>query len=739
MNYAINFRAIFYCFVSFGVGILCANYLFNLNIFIWLLTSLSFLAIFIYCFKFKKFIILICLVLSFIFGIGAFFIDSNNFNKNIYNGENVNVVGRVSEDYVFQNGQSFFTLTNVLVNGKNESNIAITANGESNNLKVGMYIEFYADLYNYQLFENDKFNYFAYKDKTPYFAEIQTSEVVFLGGEMSLTEKFKFNIREILNNSMSPNGASFAYSVLFGDKTFLFEDLKNDFNNAGVAHVLAVSGLHIGILVGLLFLIFKKLKFSKLLQFLLIFLILLIYSYICDFSASVVRASLMCVIFLATGVFGKRYDMLNSIGLAGLMILVVSPLMVFDIGFQLSFICVIAIAFFLKPLSNFFIKHKICKSEVVASALAIEIATTVATFPLIITYFSQISLLCSFANLLAIPIFTIGYTLLFILLPFVLIFQLFNLEVGFILFLPDLLLRIVIIVVDFFGNIDFATINTIYLSVPIIIAFYIILFLLSRYVVLGKAKRLTVISLVIMICFIFSAGFSSPLTPKSNNITFVNSQNLACVLTTENKDICVISQSSSLNDINDYLINKRFYYIDLLILTNNNFNYNQQQNIKSFVAKFNVNNVVLFEEIYSVDLNIFKKSNLIYVSQMKNDIVDISNNQINIFFQTFNSLNFQYMFLGSNCKGLFINFNNQNIFIGLNKIGSVQQETLKEYLNNITFDCVYAKRESLGFFQISCSFNYITNYKFTDFQDFPNTTNILQNYHSLYLQGNFTF
>ena len=169
----------------------------------------------------------------------------------------------------------------------------------------------------------------------------------FYAPRFAIIEHFK----SILLENMSKDNAELTYSMIFGDKSTLPNDIVSVFRGVGVIHLLCVSGLHVGILVALVYGIIKWLskkfgwgyKSTSISIISVVAIFLLFYGYLCGFGVSVIRASIMAMVLLISKILGKKYDILNSISLAGIVILLLMPYQIFEVGFQLSFLCVFAI------------------------------------------------------------------------------------------------------------------------------------------------------------------------------------------------------------------------------------------------------------------------------------------------------------------------------------------------------------------------------------------------------------
>lgn len=201
-------------------------------------------------------------------------------------------------------------------------------------------------------------------------------------------------------------------AVLTGDKSQCPDEVYLSFKKSGVAHIMAVSGLHLSIWITVLFFCFRhSLRFRKL-QYLLAVPVVVFFVFIADFSPSVSRTALMTLLFLAGSMINKSADSLNSLGFAIICILCVNPYAVYSISFQLSFACVFAIILMALPLCERaeklvrkHIKTDILKriSAYVSSSVIISLSVAFVTFPVCAYHFGYISLMSAIANLLLIP------------------------------------------------------------------------------------------------------------------------------------------------------------------------------------------------------------------------------------------------------------------------------------------------------------------------------------------------
>jgi len=195
---------------------------------------------------------------------------------------------------------------------------------------------------------------------------------------------------EMIQKFVSKDAQGLAQAILLGDKSNLDIETKNSFANAGAVHVLAVSGLHVGIIAYLLNFIFQMIfKGNKRnVGIVLIVAILWLYALITGFSPSVTRAVLMFSILIGAQLFSKNYHPINSLAFAALILLMWNPLYLFDPGFQLSFLAMLGIFLVYAQLENLvYIKQPILKKA--WQGTAVGLSAQLLTFPLSLYLFFQ--------------------------------------------------------------------------------------------------------------------------------------------------------------------------------------------------------------------------------------------------------------------------------------------------------------------------------------------------------------
>lgn len=174
--------------------------------------------------------------------------------------------------------------------------------------------------------------------------------------------------------------------VVFGDKNEIDEATRDQFNENGTGHILAVSGLHIGFLFSLLSLLLKRRRTSGVNIF--IVTVLICYGEMTMWSPSTVRAVMVMAVSLASTRLRRRADLLTSVSFAALVLLISNPYQLFNTGFQMSFLAMLGIAFAAPALSYF-----------VGDYLSVIIAVQLAIAPITAFLFHRVSPLTVFINI----------------------------------------------------------------------------------------------------------------------------------------------------------------------------------------------------------------------------------------------------------------------------------------------------------------------------------------------------
>jgi competence protein ComEC len=197
--------------------------------------------------------------------------------------------------------------------------------------------------------------------------------------------------------------------LLIGYTNDLDKDLVQMYSNTGVVHIIAISGMHLGLIYLILGWILSKIpgvQKSAILQYILILSCLWIFSLLTGAGASVIRAAVMFSFILTGKTFSKASSIYNSLAAAAFVMLLYNPFYLWDVGFQLSYLAVIGILVFQKPIYHLiYIKHPWI--DKIWELSAVSMAAQLLTFPICIYYFHQFPNLFLISNLVAVPLSSI--------------------------------------------------------------------------------------------------------------------------------------------------------------------------------------------------------------------------------------------------------------------------------------------------------------------------------------------
>ena len=197
-------------------------------------------------------------------------------------------------------------------------------------------------------------------------------------------------LSQVLKNELNGSNLAIAQALILGDKSLLDQETRNSFGATGAMHVLAVSGLHIGIITQLLLYLFQfssKLITRRNAVFITV-LILWVYALLTGFSPSVVRAVFMFSVLILAQETGGNYAPINVLFFTAFILILFNPFVIYDIGFQLSYLAMLGIYTLYKPIAAWYSpKNKIL--NYLWQGSAIGFAAQAMTVPLTLYYFHQ--------------------------------------------------------------------------------------------------------------------------------------------------------------------------------------------------------------------------------------------------------------------------------------------------------------------------------------------------------------
>lgn len=297
---------------------------------------------------------------------------------------------------------------------------------------------------------------------------------------IELLEQKAIDARESLigvyNKYINPNNTPVLQALTLGKKSELNRELRQQFAASGGAHILAVSGLHVGIIYLILTSLAGTLPYNRktlIISHITIIAIMWIYAFICGLPASVVRSALMFSLISGAYIINRQLYTLNSVFASAFIMLIINPDYLFQIGFQLSYAAVISILLFVPKIQKIItFNNKILRWT--WNVCAVSIAAEIGTLPLTLYYFHQMPSYSLLTNFIVIPLATIIlYLAIFLLitnaLPFV---------ATFIAETLDLTLNGLQGAVSYISAWPYATANGIQIEPYMVFAYYLIVVLI---------------------------------------------------------------------------------------------------------------------------------------------------------------------------------------------------------------------------------------------------------------------
>ena len=209
-----------------------------------------------------------------------------------------------------------------------------------------------------------------------------------------------------------------AEALLIGYRDDLDKNLVQAYSNTGVVHIIAISGLHLGMIYGTLvwfFKLFKKRRWTWWVKPVVILLVIWIFSLVAGAAPSILRSAVMFTFILAGESLGKKLTIYNTLAASAFTLLCFNPFALWDVGFQLSYAAVLSIVLFMQPVYNWiYFRNKFLRG--VWKLNAVTLSAQVLTVPIVCYHFHQFPNLFLLTNFIVVPLSSIIlYTELFLL------------------------------------------------------------------------------------------------------------------------------------------------------------------------------------------------------------------------------------------------------------------------------------------------------------------------------------
>ena len=544
--------------------------------------------------KKQRIVKLICIMLiSFIFGYvyGNFYYeDKIQLIENI-EGEEVSLSG-----VIIDKEENEYLIKNVYVNGKKlNGKVKIRSNNnyevlEELSAKVVLELPGIATNFNGFNYRNYLFSKNIIATGNEIFPQNKT------GNRLNFLETSSIKIRSYIKGTIENNypkeEAQILKAIIIGENSNLEEEIREFYEEAGIIHILVVSGAHIALIIVLLRTLLNLLKFSKqYYDFILIFLII-IYIYISGAGESILRAGIMSIIILIANILGRENDNITTLFTAVGILVLYNPMIIYSIGFQLSAAGTFGIMLFAKRIKA----HLLRLPDIISDSFSTAIAAQLFVTPITAYYFNSINLMGIFSGFILMPIVNLIMPLSFIsLLP---IISKFISKANYVLvsmFFSD------VKILSYLNTLDIQVVTP---SITLIVIYYL---LILSWLFEKKTRNLLV---SIFIVFYIVSIFFIKLEPQNLEINYIDvgHGDSIFIITPDDKTILIdtgdkfVYKNKEYNiaekTVIPYILDKGYKDIDLMILSH--LDSDHAGGTESIIEKLNVKQLIIGENSASL-------------------------------------------------------------------------------------------------------------------------------------------
>lgn len=411
-----------------------------------------------------------------------------------------------------------------------------------------------------------------------------------------LINKLSYKFKQNLNKLLPEKTAELAKGILLGDNSEIDNNIKIDFQESNLSHMLAVSGTHLSYLIlGINLILNKKLLGIRNCKIISIIAII-IFMVIVNMSPSVVRAGVSTIIIIISTLIYRKQDTYTTISIALLLTLIKNPFSLFNIGLQLSYLATFSIVIFSSKFSKINNeKNKIIKY--ILESVALTVSANVLILPLVIYNFNIIPLNAVISNFFAGPILGICIILgLFTLIISIIFFPVSKIFAFFL----NLLLLLLIKIAEVISKIPLGNYTVVTPNIITIVLCYVLIF-----VYLNNKKKIVKVIITLEILLLVSNQVLSFINiDQKLKIYFIDvGQGDSCLIQTPGRKNILIDGGGNLNpesyDIGakvllPYLLDRKIKYLDYIIVSH--FDADHAQGLEKVLETIKVRNIVVSKQ-----------------------------------------------------------------------------------------------------------------------------------------------
>ena len=495
------------------------------------------------------------------------------------------------------------------------------------------------------------FNYKKYLNNKDIYHLINIDNIIVISKNKNIYYKVKEFVYKRLNHN------KYLYTFIVGDKFYLSQEIKNSYQENGISHLFAISGMHITLLSNIILKILSTLKVKENKRYLITSIILIFYLLIVGLSPSILRGVLFFIVFKYNNLYYFYIKPTNLFILVLCISLLINPKYIFEVSFQYSFLISFTLIYMSEFLSskNYFI-----------SLIKTSIISSIVSLPISLYNFYSINVLSVIYNLLFIPLITI------IVFPLSLITFIFPQITPIYNFITDIMENISIVLSKIkLGKLVFMKIHPIFY-----ILYLIIIFIVFYFIKKNNFKYIFILLFILLIHYIYPSTKNDVFinfidVGQGDSILIHNDKNI--LIDTGGKESSTKEKSIVINKTIPYLKSLGIKRIDYLILTHGDYDHMGES--INLVEKDKVKNVIFncgeFNNLEKELITKLNKNKVSYYSCINE--LDLENNKL-FFLQTK-----EYDNENDNSNVIYTEINNYKfIFTGDASINT-EKEILKDY------------------------------------------------------------
>lgn len=353
---------------------------------------------------------------------------------------------------------------------------------------------------------------------------------------------FRNNVEKTFDSYLNKDNSDLIKGILLGDSAYLDEEYLEAYREIGLAHILAVSGLHIGIIAGAAMLFLSRIGVKRKWNVIISVSMIWIYGYLIGFPASVLRADIMFTLLFIAGLIAEPYDSINALFLSFFLFLLFQPLSILSVGFQLSYAATFSLLYFSPKVLDLFYPY----NNKLVYTLSALLAIYIGILPIQIYYFNSFSLMAVISNIVIAPIISFVLILAVALLLINFIFSPLAALIGIVI---NMNLNIQRFLVDILYNIEFLSFHFASPHSIEIILYYILVFTIFKAFNFRNFKRdLSMVVYIYLITLVILTT-AIQITDQKLEINFIDiGQGDSSLIRTKNGDYLVDTGGNLFDD-----------------------------------------------------------------------------------------------------------------------------------------------------------------------------------------------